>query len=129
MKQEIRDEWVKRLRSGDYEQGLGYLRHGEEGEASTYCCLGVLCEIAVEAGVIPPARTGTEGHEEDVWLYGNENERDDTGLPHSVRMWAGVTSASGLVIDGPVSNLVVANDSEHMSFAEIADIIEKHEIR
>lgn len=33
-------EWVKALRSGDYEQGQDYLcRDGK------FCCLGVLCEI------------------------------------------------------------------------------------
>lgn len=33
-------EWVKALRSGDYEQGQDYLCRGGK-----FCCLGVLCEI------------------------------------------------------------------------------------
>jgi hypothetical protein len=33
-------EWVKALRSGDYEQGQEYLCRG-----GRFCCLGVLCEI------------------------------------------------------------------------------------
>jgi hypothetical protein len=33
-------EWVKALRSGDYEQGQEYLCRGGK-----FCCLGVLCEI------------------------------------------------------------------------------------
>jgi hypothetical protein len=33
-------DWVKALRSGDYEQGQEYLCRG-----GRFCCLGVLCEI------------------------------------------------------------------------------------
>lgn len=40
MKKEIADKWVEALRSGEYNQGRGYLRVENE-----YCCLGVLCEI------------------------------------------------------------------------------------
>jgi hypothetical protein len=40
---QLRDEWVKALRSGEYQQGRGGLRSEDK-----YCCLGVLC--AVRAG-------------------------------------------------------------------------------
>ncbi len=40
MDKEIKTKWVEALRSGDYEQGIGYLcRDGK------YCCLGVLAHI------------------------------------------------------------------------------------
>jgi hypothetical protein len=46
---EVKAEWLKELRSGNYAQGSGYLRLSN-GE---FCCLGILCEIAVKQGVIP----------------------------------------------------------------------------
>ncbi len=47
MKREIRESWIKALRSGEYAKGKGAMRqdslHGKK-----YCCLGVLCEILPE---------------------------------------------------------------------------------
>ena len=40
MKREVRDNWVKALRSGEYEQGEMNLK-----DRGKYCCLGVLGEI------------------------------------------------------------------------------------
>ncbi len=41
MKQAIKKKWLKALRSGEYEQGIGELREDE----THYCCLGVLGDI------------------------------------------------------------------------------------
>ena len=49
MKQEIKQQWATALRSGKYAQGQAYLRNDRD----EMCCLGVLSELAVEAGVIP----------------------------------------------------------------------------
>ena len=46
MHQEVKQQWVTALRSGEYAQGNGHLRKDDE-----YCCLGVLCDIAVKAAV------------------------------------------------------------------------------
>ena len=43
MDRALRDRWVAALRSGDYKQGRVYL-HNSEGD--TWCCLGVLCDVA-----------------------------------------------------------------------------------
>lgn len=45
--------WVKALRSGEYKQGYGYL-HYKRGGKDKFCCLGVLCDLAVKNGVIEP---------------------------------------------------------------------------
>ena len=45
---EIKVQWVKALRSGKYEQGEGILRSKAD---NTYCCLGVLCDLRIQAGV------------------------------------------------------------------------------
>jgi ribosomal protein L20 len=42
-KKEIRNLWIERLRSGTIKQGIGRLAIED-----TRCCLGVLCDIAVE---------------------------------------------------------------------------------
>jgi len=39
---EFKEKWVAALRSGDYEQGAGYLY---ESSSDTYCCIGVCCSI------------------------------------------------------------------------------------
>lgn len=45
MDRELRDKWVAALRSGEYEQGTGWLlKIGDDGK-KRYCCLGVLSEV------------------------------------------------------------------------------------
>lgn len=41
MKAVWKKRWLKALRSGEYKQGVGYLKNGDE-----FCCLGVLCDLA-----------------------------------------------------------------------------------
>ncbi len=43
MDKQLKEDWVKALRSGKYEQGQDYLC-----DEARYCCLGVLCEIHPE---------------------------------------------------------------------------------
>jgi hypothetical protein len=84
MKKSVKDEWVRRLRSGDYEQGMGELRFEDK-----YCCLGVLCVMAVEAGVIEETSDPMTG----VFAYGRAGSDDDRQtqmLPVSVAEWAGL---------------------------------------
>ena len=37
----LKDKWIAALRSGKYKQGKGALQRNE-----SFCCLGVLCEVA-----------------------------------------------------------------------------------
>lgn len=46
MDKKLRDKWVKALTSRKFKQGTGSLHLKHEGEAPTFCCLGVLCEVA-----------------------------------------------------------------------------------
>jgi hypothetical protein len=41
MKEDVKGEWVRALRSGKYRQGTGALRSKDD----EYCCMGVLCEV------------------------------------------------------------------------------------
>ena len=44
MDAKIKGSWVKALRSGEYKQGQGSLHNGVG-----FCCLGVLCDIEIDA--------------------------------------------------------------------------------
>ena len=46
MKKELRDKWCAALRSGKYKQGEGALKERDWNGKITFCCLGVLRELA-----------------------------------------------------------------------------------
>lgn len=123
MNPEIKEKWIAALRSGDYKQGKSYLaKKGVDG-VIRYCCLGVLCEIAVEEGV---AQRFDEHR--IVFAYGIEGEgNDETYLTRGISKWAGVPY-NGQLNDydegsNPTNNLAIAND-ERYSFEDIAGMIE-----
>jgi hypothetical protein len=106
MNPDIKAKWVAALRSGEYKQGTGSLRNSQ----NEYCCLGVLCEVAVEEGLIPPATLLGEG---DYYGY-NEHI---SFLPSSL--------SKGFNLH-QTHDLIRLNDEEKWSFANIADYIEKN---
>lgn len=140
MKAEIAKKWVKALRSGKYKQGRGLLAVVDptSKEVTGYCCLGVLCELAVKAGVIKP---GTLRESMFAWspeskiTYGKEEEA--YGLPEEVIKWAGIGSHQmlpfnqrGERVENGCISLANLNDGvkgyslKKHSFDEIADVIE-----
>jgi len=56
MNPKIKRRWLQALRSGKYTQGKNVLHKIKSDE---YCCLGVLCEIAVKDKIIPPPEVET----------------------------------------------------------------------
>jgi hypothetical protein len=40
MDSQIKRKWINALQSGEYKQGVAYLRNGMK-----FCCLGVLCDL------------------------------------------------------------------------------------
>lgn len=116
MDKKIKKRWVAALRSGKYKQGKGAL-HNRQNE---FCCLGVLCELAVEDGVIPSPRLSG-----DHYLY----ELKHGFPPKSVREWAGeVFGEDGdpdvPTTDEPYRTLSSMNDGG-ASFEEIAKVIQR----
>lgn len=118
MNQAVKAEWVAALRSGEYEQATGHLYY--EG---SYCCLGVLCDLAVKRGVVS-MREGVVTRS-----YG---ELDETAVPpHEVLDWAGLDYENPQVLvtdeDGSEQypTLITLNDDEKYSFNRIADLIEE----
>ena len=126
-KQKIRRRWVAALRSGKYKQITGALRQkynkgGRKSSFEGYCCLGVLCELAVKAKVIGPPVQNSGG----IFIYsGNDSE-----LPQKVREWAGLTTVDGKFTDEKLrektkqNDLAGLNDYSGKRFRGIASIIE-----
>lgn len=120
MKADIKTRWLEALRSGDYTQGrqkLCQLTDPMERDAGlSYCCLGVLCELAVADGVIE--KSISEGSP-SVFRY-----QENTGiLPRMVMIWAGLDSDNPNAGEFPLSH---SNDFTCLTFNEIADLIEEH---
>lgn len=124
MNQDIKQRWLSALRSGAYTQAKGALAT-EDG----FCCLGVLCEIAVEDGVV----VKSEG------LYyspTDSSDQSDTELPLAVQNWAGFNylpqSAHSnpyvivdLNADTEERHLSELNDDYGYDFSRLADVIEE----
>ena len=121
MNPEIRARWTAALRSGDYQQGREALRE-ETDDGEKLCCLGVLCVLAEQDGVITPTRSPDEDNG-PLWAY---DGRPDY-LPESVKDWAGLTDCNPLVRTGDSierTPLAWLNDDRSWSFARIADAID-----
>ena len=108
MNPEIKTLWIEALESGEYKQGRGFLRKGDE-----FCCLGVLCDIAVKEGAI----TVESRNDDDVVFY----DGSPTMLPESVADWSEVPYDGALSEFG--ESLWELNDISGQSFAEIAEVI------
>lgn len=119
MNREVKDKWVVALKSGEYKQGK-YFLNGATG----YCCLGVLCDLAVKEGI------GTwEDHERvGAKSYVSGESINTYALTPEVMEWAGLDSPTPLVTikksDKVAVPISIANDST-VSFTRIAKIIEK----
>lgn len=127
MNQEIKDQWVNALTNGEYHQGTGELKTLKD----EFCCLGVLCDLAVKAGVAKWLYQPSTG-----WLLIPANvtmeEAKDVGavgsatLPRFVTEWAGMTKHEHnptVVRDGDHIALTQANDSLELPFTTIAELI------
>jgi hypothetical protein len=113
MDKKLKAKWIKALRSGEYKQGKGVLRSGT-GKDASYCCLGVLCDVAgkrVQEGQLYP----TLKHQIEFGLY------DKTELKHDLHLY----DDSSVAV-----RLSEWNDGNHIpkpkSFKWIATWIEKN---
>jgi len=128
--EEIKVEWLRRLRSGDYDQGTGFLHQvaGNVDRKDTYCCLGVLCEMAKEAGVVEKEKY-TLSNTVYYRAVHDESDFSNTRLPGAVVHWAGLASNVPRVNSGlTVAELNDGSEEDDTlrshTFEEIADEIE-----
>lgn len=109
MDPEVKKEWIAALRKGDKPQGRGWLeRYG------LFCCLGILCGIAVERGDFHRIQDG--GRIEYVKGYSSSPKN----LPVDIY---GIDEFGTFNINEVVFSLAYLND-EGFTFDQIADIIE-----
>lgn len=119
MNTEIKKMWVDALRSGNYAQGKGCLHNAEDG---TFCCLGVLCCIAESHDVTTiGSAEHSVGDANIMYAYGGSKY----ALPYEVSKWAGLTTDDPILLIGGKRFIVSElNDSEDLSFHQIADLVE-----
>lgn len=154
MNPDVKDMWLKALRSGEYEQTTGYLREAKPDGKEGYCCLGVLCELAVKEGVLPAPVMDSAS---STYEYADEDGTTvDVLPPVSVAKWAGFTYRFGDPEDSEdyttspeveipkghelygeivgdwcdpddphTAELTYLNDTAGLNFNQIADLIEK----
>ena len=147
MNKEVKQLWIDALESGEYEQGVGTLRKKGPDGKSTYCCLGVLCEVAIKAGVPVKTRLVTAGEdmfEDEPKWFETTYDHSSGFLPESVREWAGLETEDGKFAKGyyeddeldaritypgayggenMAANLVTLNDDARYNFKQIAQVI------
>lgn len=115
MKKDIKKRWLKALRSGEFKQGSGTLRTTND----EFCCLGVLCELAVEDGVVESIPSHVHNY-----LYGKGMHT--AYPPAEVLEWAGLNVSDPAVPvptkDNAYRTLASLNDSG-ASFKEVAAVI------
>lgn len=120
MDQKVKAKWVAALRSGEYVQGRGKL-HTRDAGGDKFCCLGVLCELAVKAGEIESPWVSNT-----IFRYGVDGE--ESYLPTEVMNWAGLDNArptAGNLRTGDWAHLDTANDGG-TPFETIANLIEQY---
>lgn len=109
--------WLKALRSGKFKQGRHALFDPDTGG---YCCLGVLCSIEgasnrkLEGGDLPA----------EISMF-KEVVPTHAELPPSLRSYEPEDAAFSVLYNGRLTPLSQLNDIERLSFAKIANIIEK----
>lgn len=109
MKQDVKAQWLRALRSGAYTQGHNALRNWDEGDM--FCCLGVLCDVINPKGWNKPALV------DNVREFTYAGTSSDEKLPDAL-------GAVLEISDGQENHLVSMNDTLDATFREIADWIE-----
>lgn len=106
MKKEIKADWCKALKSGEFDQATEVL----QDDSGAYCCLGVLTRLYCRAKKVPFSKVA------------GDIPGDNDVLNEKVMKWAGLKE-NNPVVDG--RELSEWNDKSNMSFKEIAALIQK----
>lgn len=120
----IKAQWVAALRSGEYVQGTGKLRKRTGyNETDQFCCLGVLCDLAVKAGVPIEVASLSSGPGYEFFTY----DHNCATPPEDVVEWATADSESMefLQFQSRFDVLTGMNDDLKDSFDVIAKYIEE----
>lgn len=142
MNTDVKALWLTALRSKQittkagvtrsFKQGYGKLSRVHDDGSDGLCCLGVLTELAVDAGVLPPGDLRDTGTYDGCYYeydngYGINTEVNV--LPPAVMTWAELTDSNPAIEcrEAPngedVTCLASLNDAGE-TFDVIADVIE-----
>ena len=116
MNADVKDLWVAALRSGAYTQTTGSLQN-----AYGFCCLGVLCDLYrqhVGGNWHPPSED-----EELIAFTDADGKIIFETCPEGVVKWAELDDDNPYVSGRHLSDW---NDSEKISFDEIANLINEN---
>lgn len=115
MNKEIADKWIAALKSGEYKQTKSVLNR----DNNEFCCLGVLCELAIKEG-LSIRKEIDDCNGEHVCFYDNSYNV----LPWSVVKWARMKHCNGEFrdIEDKAQELTYINDNGK-TFEEIANVI------
>jgi hypothetical protein len=123
LREEVKVKWLEALRSGRYTQGTGALQSVHEDGSRSFCCLGVLCEVAIEMGVVLDMGTvRDETPAGSIVTYDGASSYP----PAKVEEFAnqGGRTLAGWEVNG--ESLVNMNDNRGDSFETIANFIEEY---
>lgn len=113
---DIAEKWAAKLESGEYPQTTGTLRRRTADPGTPpvgLCCLGVLCELAIEEGLDIEVRADS-----DKYYTGYDGAI--SVLPITVQQWAGMHSENGQFKAG---RCLTEDNDGGASFTEIAATI------
>ena len=109
IRDQLRRAWLEALRSGEFDQGEGVLAYiGPKG--TSYCCLGVACEVAIKHGVEIKKTVDDAG----CILYNDY----PSCLPNDIAALLGINYDDQ-------DELMELNDHEDYDFYQIADHLER----
>lgn len=115
MNQNIKQLWLKSLRSGEYQQTKHMLRDDES--RNRFCCLGVLCDLHSK-------ETGVNWSRDNIGHYSYGDS--EATLPNMVVVWAGLLTFNPIVRSKyHADDILSAVNDRGTSFEEIANIIEE----
>lgn len=143
MNKDVLRKWVDALRSGNFKQTKGRLSKIENDGSRTFCCLGVLCELAKdEIGLEETYREGLwfRGYGGEFAYNGCETLPPDSvedflgepGFDWEVKLHEDVLYEDGEEVmyeAGDLVELAELNDEGDWTFAQIADAIESQYLR
>lgn len=119
MDEKLKEDWVKALRSGEYDQAASALKYREgEEETASYCCLGVLCEVHPEIQF-----------NEILGEYYKSVETEDGGCVYQEigdEVLVGWFMREIGLSSEDADYLMSMNDSQGKDFLQIADHIEEN---
>lgn len=123
MDNNIKERWLSALRSGEYKQTKNILKD-DEG----FCCLGVLCDLAVKDGVIGPWYRREPVNDYTLFSRGfhGEGYYEDATLPVEVLDWAGLDDSNPMVDLGDFNPVPISDPNDNgYTFDQIADLIDR----